>query len=131
MINDGYSVTELTKVASISRQAYYKWRHHQPTVHELQDREILALIKQLEEEHKFSVGYDKMTRLINRDQQLSYRVNKKRIQRIMKEHGIKADYRQPKRKRVQEHQTYEAENLLNRQFKQQAANQVWSLTQQN
>lgn len=125
MINDGYSVTELTKAAGISRQAYYKWCHHQPTVHELQDREILALIKQLEEEHKFSVGYDKMTRLINRDQQLPYRVNKKRIQRIMSEHGIKADYRQPKRKRVQERQTYEAENLLNRQFKQQAANQVW------
>ena len=65
MINDGYSMTELTKTVGISRQAYYKWCHHQPTVHELQDREILALIKQLEEEHKFSVGYDKMTRLIN------------------------------------------------------------------
>ena len=70
MISEGYSVTELTKAAGISRQAYYKWCHHQPTVHELQDQEILALIKQLEEDHKFSVGYDKMTRLINRDQQL-------------------------------------------------------------
>ena len=43
----------------------------------------------------------------------------------MKEYSIKVDYRQPKRKRVQEQQTYEAENLLNRQFKQQAVNQVW------
>ena len=45
--------------------------------------------------------------------------------RIMKEHSIKADYRQPKRKRVQEQETYEAQNTLNRQFEQAAANQVW------
>lgn len=125
MINDGYSVTELTKAAGISRQAYYKWCQQKPTVHEVQDQEILKLIKQLEEEHKFSVGYDKMTRLINLSQELEYRVNKKRIRRIMNQYGIRADYRQPKRKRAQERQIYEAENILNRQFKQTAVNQVW------
>ncbi|KAF0468979.1 IS3 family transposase [Pediococcus acidilactici] len=72
-----------------------------------------------------SVGYDKMTRLINLSQQISYNVNKKRIIRIMKEHGIKADYRQPTRKRIQTQQAYEAENILKRQFNQTAANQVW------
>ena len=129
MINDGYSVTELTKAAGISRQAYYKWCHHQSTVRELQDQEILALIKQLEEEHKFSVGYDKMTRLINRDQQLPYQVNKKRIQRIMKEYGIKADYRQ--RKRVQERQTYEAEIFLIVNSSNKQLTRLGLLTQQN
>lgn len=44
---------------------------------------------------------------------------------IMKEYSIKVDYRQPKRKRVQEQETYEAQNTLNRQFEQAAANQVW------
>ena len=34
---------------------------------------------------------------------------------IMKEYSIKVDYRQPKRKRVQEQETYEAQNTLNRQ----------------
>lgn len=95
MINAGYSITELTKAAGISRQAYYKWCHRRPTIHEVQDQEILKLIKQLEEEHKFSVGYDKMTRLINLSQELEYRVNKKRIKRIMNQYGIRADYRQP------------------------------------
>ena len=65
-----------------------------------------------------------MTRLIKRAG-LGYLVNKKRVIRIMKEHGIKADYRQAKRKRDKERQTYQAENILNRQFKQEAANQVW------
>lgn len=114
MINDG--VTKLTKVAGMSRQAYYKWHHRQPTVHKLQGREILTLIKRLEEEHKFIVGYDKMMRLINLDQQLPYRVNKKRSQRTMSKYGIN-DYRQPKRKRVQKRQNHEAKNILKRQFK--------------
>ncbi|MGY0270273.1 hypothetical protein ACW2AE_00685 [Limosilactobacillus fermentum] len=46
--------------------------------------------------------------------------------RIMKKHNIKADYRRLKeKKRVQEQETYEAQNTLNRQFEQAAANQVW------
>lgn len=125
MIAEGYSVSELTKAAGITRQAYYKWLKHKPSKREIEESEILQLIKQLENEHKQSVGYDKMTRLINLSQQIPYNVNKKRIIRIMKEHGIKADYRQPTRKRIQAQQAYEAENILKRQFNQTAANQVW------
>ena len=82
------------------------------------------MIKEIEKTNKQSIGYGKMTRLIKRAG-LGYFVNKKRVIRIMKEHGIKADYRQAKRKRDKERQTYQAENILNRQFKQEAANQVW------
>lgn len=125
MIAEGYSVRELTKAAGVSRQAYYKWLKHDPNEREIEELELLKLIKQLENEHKQSVGYDKMTRLINLSQQVPYKVNKKRIIRIMRKHGIKADYRQPKHKRIQAQQTYEAENILKRQFDQSAANQVW------
>lgn len=125
MTNEGYSISELTKVAGITSQAYYKWLKHEPTKREIEESEIFQLIKQLEDEHKQSVGYDKMTRLINLNQQLPYTVNKKRVIRIMKEHGIKADYRQPVHQRIQAQQTYEAENILKRQFDQTVANQVW------
>ena len=124
MSQSGYKVSDLVKAAGVSRQAYYKWLTHEPTVHDIQDQEILKLVKQLEAQHKHCVGYDKMTRLIKQER-LSYTVNKKLVMRIMKEHSIKADYRQPKRKRVQEQETYEAQNTLNRQFEQAAANQVW------
>ena len=113
MNNEGYSISELAKVAGITRQAYYKWLKHEPTKYEIEESEILQLIKQLENEHKQSVGYDKMTRLIKLSQQISYTVNKKRVIRIMKDHSIKADYRQPTHKRIQAQQTYEAENILN------------------
>ncbi|MCD7117467.1 IS3 family transposase [Limosilactobacillus albertensis] len=124
MIEEGYTISELVKAAKISRQAYYKWLKREPSIRELQDNEILKLIRQIEQNNKQSVGYGKMTRLIKRSG-LRYLVNKKRIIRIMNEHGIKADYRQAKRKRVKERQTYQAENILNREFKQAAANQVW------
>ncbi|MCL4970863.1 hypothetical protein M5119_14690, partial [Lacticaseibacillus paracasei] len=39
--------------------------------------------------------------------------------RIMKINGIRADYRQPKKDRQGAKQTYQDENLLNRQFKQE------------
>lgn len=124
MTEEGYTVVELVKAAEVSRQAYYKWLKRTPTTKDIQDEEILKLIRQIEKDNKQSVGYGKMTRLIKRSG-LKYLVNKKRVIRIMNEHGIKADYRQPKRKRVKERQTYQAENTLNRQFKQAAANQVW------
>ncbi len=62
MIVGGYSVSELTKAAGITRQAYYKWLKHKPSKREIEESEIFQLIKQLENEHKQSVGYDKMTR---------------------------------------------------------------------
>lgn len=124
MIKDGYTVSELVKAAKVSRQAYYKWLKRELTTKDIQDQEILNLIKEIKKTNKQSIGYGKMTRLIKRAG-LGYLVNKKRVIRIMKEHGIKADYRQAKRKCDKERQTYQAENILNRQFKQEAANQVW------
>ncbi|WP_308883860.1 hypothetical protein [Limosilactobacillus fermentum] len=38
-----------------------------------------------------------MVRLLNKEGRLSYRVGIKRVSRIMKINGIRADYRQPKR----------------------------------
>ncbi len=61
----------------------------------------------------------------NKEGRLSYRVGIKRVSRIMKINGIRADYRQPKKDRQRAKQTYQDENLLNRQFKQEKPNQVW------
>ena len=47
MNNEGYSISELTKIAGIIRQAYYKWLKHEPTKYEIEESEILQLIRQL------------------------------------------------------------------------------------
>ena len=55
-----------------------------------------------------------MVRLLNKEGRLSYRVGIKRVSRIMKINGIRADYRQPKKDHQGAKQTYQDENLLNR-----------------
>lgn len=97
----GYTITELVRVAKITRQAYYKWITYEPTAKELQDQHLLALILELEKDHQDCLGSGKMTRLINKCGHLSFPVNNERVRRIMREHGIRADYRCPKRQRKQ------------------------------
>ena len=43
----------------------------------------------------------------------------------MREHGIKADIRQPRRNRVKEQQQYLEDNVLHRQFAPDQPNKVW------
>lgn len=116
---------EATKAAGISRQAYYKWLNRPKTRREIQDEELLALIQRLELEHQHSVGSGKMVRLIRKEGSLSFPVGKKRVRRVMKANGIKADYRQPRRNRKQAQADYEASNLLKRRFTQSKPNHVW------
>ncbi|MDN3537882.1 IS3 family transposase [Limosilactobacillus fermentum] len=92
-----YTVSETARTAEISRQAYYKWLNRRLSLREQQEREVLEEIKRIEKRHQDSVGYDKMVRLLNKEGRLSYRVGIKRVSRIMKINGIRADYRQPKR----------------------------------
>lgn len=120
-----YTVTELTEVAGISRQAYYQWLQRPTDKRKQEEEEILALILELEEKHLNCLGSDKMTRLINRNGRLGYTVNHKRVERIMREHGIRADYRQPRRNVIKELAEYDAQNILNRQFDQTEKNRVW------
>ena len=120
-----YSVMEATKAAGISRQAYYKWLNRPKTRREIQDEELLALIQRLELEHQHSVGSGKMVRLIRKEGSLSFPVGKKRVRRVMKANGIKADYRQARRNRKQAQADYEASNLLKRRFTQSKPNHVW------
>lgn len=93
-----YTVSETARAAEISRQAYYKWLNRRlSSLREQQEREVLEEIKRIKKRHQDSVGYDKMVRLLNKEGRLSYRVGIKRVSRIMKINGIRADYRQPKR----------------------------------
>ena len=105
-----YTVSETARAAGISRQAL----NRRLSLREQQEREVLEEIKRIEKRYQDSVGYDKMVRLLNKEGRLSYRVGIKRVSRIMKINGIRADYRQPKKDHQGAKQTYQDENLLNR-----------------
>lgn len=130
------SVTELTKIANVSRKSYYQWLKRPLSQREIDDQAILEAIYQIEERHQHCAGYRKVTVILNNENQknqevkeytfdFSFRINIKRVRRIMREHGIRADIRQKNHNRKQEQEQIKAENLLNRQFKQTEPNKVW------
>ena len=93
-------------------------------------------IYQIEKRHQNCAGYKKVTAILNNENgknqeipeytfSFAFRINIKRVRRIMRKHGIKADVRQKKRSRKKEQQQYQEDNLLERKFIQIAPNLVW------
>ena len=130
------SVSELTKIAKVSRKSYYQWLKRQPTQREIENKAILEAIYQIEKRHQNCAGYKKVTAILNNENgknqeipeytfSFDFRINIKRVRRIMRKHGIKADVRQKKRSRKKEQQQYQEDNLLERKFIQIAPNLVW------
>ena len=130
------SVSELTKIAKVSRKSYYQWLKRQPTQREIENQAILEATYQIEKRHQNCAGYKKVTAILNNENgknqeipeytfSFDFRINIKRVRRIMRKHGIKADVRQKKRSRKKEQQQYQEDNLLERKFIQIAPNLVW------
>ena len=130
------SVSELTKIAKVSRKSYYQWLKRQPTQREIENQAILEAIYQIEKRHQNCAGYKKVTVILNNENgknqeipeytfSFAFRISIKRVRRIMRKHGIKADVRQKKRSRKKEQQQYQEDNLLERKFIQIAPNLIW------
>ncbi|ASW11322.1 hypothetical protein LDL72_02410 [Lactobacillus delbrueckii subsp. lactis DSM 20072] len=116
------SVSELTKIAKVSRKSYYQWLKRQPIQREIENQAILEAIYQIEKRHQNCAGYKKVTAILNNENgknqeipeytvSFAFRINIKRVRRIMRKHGIKADVRQKKRSRKKEQQQYQEDNL--------------------
>ena len=96
----------------------------------------MEAIYQIEKRHQNCAGYKKVTAILNNENRknqeipeytfsFDFRINIKRVRRIMRKHGIKADVRQKKRSRKKEQQQYQEDNLLERKFIQIAPNLIW------
>lgn len=130
------TVKELAAIANVSRKSYYQWLKREVTKHELEDQAILEAIYQIENRHQHSAGYEKVTKILNNVNgknagikeftfNFNFPINIKRVRRIMREHGIKADIRQKKHNRQRQVQQYKEDNLLKRRFNQPLPNLVW------
>lgn len=130
------TVKELAAIANVSRKSYYQWLKREVTKHELEDQAILEAIYQIEKRHQHSAGYEKVTKILNNVNgknagikeftfNFNFPINIKRVRRIMREHGIKADIRQKKHNLQRQVQQYKEDNLLKRRFDQPLPDLVW------
>lgn len=111
---------ELVKLAGIPRSTYYDLirRMNQPDP----DADLKAEIQAIYEEHEGRYGYRRIRdELANRGQ----KVNHKKVQRIMKELGLKCIVRMKKYKSYKGTVGKIAPNILDRNFTAKAPNEKW------
>ncbi len=120
-----YALSSLCEVLSVSVNGYRAWkRGGKPGRTRLTDPQLLTLMRTVHAEVKSAYGSPRMTGEI-RD--CGFPVSKERVERLMRENGIRA--RHKRRYRVttdSKHKLPVAPNLLNREFTPAGPNQVFS-----
>ncbi|WP_155242544.1 IS3 family transposase, partial [Lysinibacillus sphaericus] len=115
-----YPVKALVKLADIPRSTYYDLvkRMNRPDP----DADLKEEIKAIYDEHEGRYGYRRIRdELANRGQ----KVNHKKVQRVMKELGLKCVVRMKKYKSYKGNVGKIAPNILDRHFTAEAPNEKW------
>lgn len=113
----------LCKIAMISRSSYYKWINRKESVTEIENKMLVEEIKKIYDEVDGIYGYRRINMNLNR--KLGQKFNHKRIYRLMTLLGLQSVIRRKKKRYIKSTPQHVAENLLNRQFMADKANQKW------
>ena len=120
-----FPLPELCTALQVSASGYRAWRRGgTPGTPRLSPAQAVALIKAIHAEVKGAYGSRRMHREL---QGRGHRIGLHRVERLMREHGIRARHkRRYKATTDSKHALPVAENLLDRQFTPAAPDRVWS-----
>ncbi len=114
----------MCRALEVSAACYYAWRAHKPSKREKENQRLAERIKATHAESRGNYGSPKVYRKLRRDGE---RVSRKRVARLMKEHGITAKrVKKSKRTTTSRHSLPVAENILARNFKVTCMDTVWT-----
>ena len=120
-----YTLGELCTVLAVSESGYRAWKQGGTRDRKwLTDAQLLALIRAIHDELKGAYGSPRMVRELRGR---GFPASKPRVERLMREHGIRA--RHKRRYKVTTDSTHTlpvAPNRLNRAFTPSAPNQTWT-----
>ena len=119
-----FSVRRMCQVLGVSRSGYYAWRQRRPSERQEANEALVVRIKAIHAESHGTYGSPRVhAELIAQ----GIPCNRKRVERLMRVHLIRA--RQTKRWRARttdsNHALPVAPNVLNREFTAEAPNQKW------
>jgi putative transposase len=119
-----FPVTRLCEVLGVSTSGYYAWKKHALSQRALANQKLVLQIKAVYAENYQAYGRPRIhAELVAQ----GVRCSEKRVARLMRQHGIRAQ--QVQRRRVQttdsNHDLPVAPNLLNRQFEADESGQKW------
>lgn len=120
-----YPLPDMCEVLAVSASGYRAWRRGgSPGSSRLGDAQAVALMKAIHAEVKGAYGSRRMHREL---QGRSHRIGLARVERLMREHGIRARHkRRYKATTDSRHSMPVADNLLERNFTPPAPNRVWT-----
>lgn len=124
---EGFPITQACVVAGVSRQAFHDWKvrcNQSPTAKETADQIVVAEMRHIVTEFDGTYGEPRMTaELADR----GYRVNHKRVARLMRCHGIAGVYKAPKKRTtIRAEDTAPVPDLIGRRFTPGAPNVAWA-----
>ena len=123
---EGFPTTMACRVARVSRQAFYDWTRRQaagPPEAELAEADLVQVIREIDDEFDQTYGSPRMTvELANR----GYVVNHKRVERLMRVHGIVGVHKPAKmRTTIPADHNPPLPDLINRAFDPGAPDVAW------
>jgi transposase InsO family protein len=114
----------MCRALEVSPAGYYAWRGRKPSQREKENERLVEKIKSAHIESRGIYGSPKMYRKLRRDGEA---VSRKRVARLMKEHGIKAQRAKKSRRTTDSRHTLPvAENVVARQFQAERPDEVWT-----
>jgi putative transposase len=119
------SIQPLCEIAGVSRSGYCKWvkRQERPSQKHLEDEQLKEKIKEYHEEVKGIYGYRRVKVWLKRKHKLD--INHKRVQRLMREMGIRAVIRKKRPYYGKKEPYVISDNHLNRDFHASKPNEKW------
>jgi len=119
-----YPVGELCAALEVSRSAYYAWRNGTESAREAANRWLTEQIRRVHRQTKGRYGSPRVTEQLRQEGQ---RCNHKRVERLMRQHGLRGCSSRRRRVRTtnSEHDQPVAPNLLLGRPAPSKANEVW------
>lgn len=121
-----YTIEQLALAGDVSKQAYYKWLDRTETTNDQLNKVLMGKIKKLDNDHHHNLGVQRMTMYLNHDEEVVHRINPKRVRRLMRIGGIRADIRKKRHNRIRANEMYITDNVMNQNFLATSPNQKWA-----
>jgi transposase InsO family protein len=117
------SIAKMAKNFGVSRSGYYAWENRKPSKHTLEDQALAELIAEIFKHHFSRYGSPRIWAEL-RDNGI--RISRKRVQRLMREHKLRARKHQRWVKTTDSnHGLLISENILDRNFYSAFPGEKW------
>jgi transposase InsO family protein len=119
-----YPIKQLSQTLEVARSGYYRWRQGPSSAREKANAQLIQEIKRVHKAMRGNYGSPRLTRELR---QAGHRCNHKRVERLMRQHGLKGSTCSKRKVRTtdSEHDQPVAPNLLRDRAAPQKPNQVW------